>query len=65
MQRTKLSGLLRNVAIAMGNSGLASYVPKLQEWAASAEPVLAEAAQWALARCHQKPGGNEMSPLSG
>ena len=65
VQRTKLSGLLRNVAISMGNSGLASYVPKLQEWAASAEPVLAEAAQWALTRCHQKPGGNEMSPLSG
>ncbi len=53
VQRTKLSGLLRNVAIAMGNSGLASYVPKLQEWAASPEPVLAEAAQWALARCQQ------------
>ena len=53
VQRTKLSGLLRNVAIAMGNSGLASYVPKLQEWAASPEPVLAEAAQWALARCRQ------------
>jgi epoxyqueuosine reductase len=53
VQRTKLSGLLRNVAIAMGNSGLASYVPKLQEWAASPEPVLAEAAQWALTRCRQ------------
>jgi epoxyqueuosine reductase len=53
VQRTKLSGLLRNVAIAMGNSGLASYVPKLQEWAGSPEPVLAEAAQWALARCRQ------------
>jgi epoxyqueuosine reductase len=53
VQRAKLSGLLRNVAIAMGNSGLASYVPKLQEWAASPEPVLAEAAHWALARCRQ------------
>jgi epoxyqueuosine reductase len=53
VQRTKLSGLLRNVAIAMGNSGLASYVPKLQEWAESPEPVLAEAARWALARCRQ------------
>jgi epoxyqueuosine reductase len=53
VQRTKLSGLLRNVAIAMGNTGLASYVPKLQQWAASPEPVLAEAAQWALARCRQ------------
>ncbi len=48
VQRAKLSGLLRNVAIAMGNSGLADYLPKLQEWAASPDPVLAEAAQWAL-----------------
>jgi epoxyqueuosine reductase len=50
VQRTKLGGLLRNVAIAMGNSGLAGYLPKLREWAAVADPVLAEAAQWALAR---------------
>jgi epoxyqueuosine reductase len=50
VQRTKLRGLLRNVAIAMGNSGLAGYLPKLREWAAAADPVLAEAAQWALAR---------------
>jgi epoxyqueuosine reductase len=50
LQRTKLGGLLRNVAIAMGNSGLAGYLPKLREWAATADPVLAEAAQWALAR---------------
>jgi epoxyqueuosine reductase len=50
VQRTKLSGLLRNVAIAMGNSGLAGHLPKLREWAAAADPVLAEAAQWALAR---------------
>ena len=53
LQRTRLSGLLRNVAIAMGNSGLASYVPKLREWADGTDPVLAEAAQWALARCGQ------------
>jgi len=50
VQRTKLGGLLRNVAIAMGNSGLVAYLPKLREWAAAADPVLAEAAQWALAR---------------
>jgi epoxyqueuosine reductase len=50
VQRAKLSGLLRNVAIAMGNSGLASYLPKLQEWAAGSDPVLAEAARWAVGR---------------
>jgi epoxyqueuosine reductase len=41
---------LRNVAIAMGNSGLKAYLPKLQEWAVGPDPVLAEAAQWAAAR---------------
>jgi epoxyqueuosine reductase len=51
LQRTKLSGLLRNVAIAMGNSGLACYVPKLREWADGVDPVLGEAARWALTRC--------------
>jgi epoxyqueuosine reductase len=50
VQRTKLGGLLRNVAIAMGNSGLETYGPKLREWAAGSDPVLAEAAQWALAQ---------------
>jgi epoxyqueuosine reductase len=53
IQRTKLGGLLRNVAIAMGNSGLPGYLPKLRTWAAGTDPVLAEAAQWALQRCRQ------------
>jgi epoxyqueuosine reductase len=50
VERTKLAGLLRNTAIAMGNSGLASYLPKLREWACGSDPVLAEAAQWAADR---------------
>jgi epoxyqueuosine reductase len=50
VERTKLAGLLRNTAIAMGNSGLASYLPKLREWACGPDPVLAEAAQWAADR---------------
>jgi epoxyqueuosine reductase len=50
VERAKLAGLLRNVAIAMGNSGLASYLPKLREWACGPDPVLAEAAQWAADR---------------
>jgi epoxyqueuosine reductase len=54
LQRTKLNGLLRNVAIAMGNSGLAVYSSKLREWTKSPDPVLAEAAQWALIRCHKQ-----------
>jgi epoxyqueuosine reductase len=54
IQRTKLNGLLRNVAIAMGNSGLAIYLAKLREWTNSPDPVLAEAAQWAVIRCQEQ-----------
>jgi epoxyqueuosine reductase len=40
----------RNLAIAMGNSGEASFLPRLDAWAAGGDPVLAEAAAWAAAR---------------
>ena len=45
--------LHRNVAIAMGNSGDLAYAPKLHEWADGEDPVLAEAAQWALDRLEE------------
>ena len=50
VQRAKLSGLRRNVAIAMGNSMDVGHLTRLREWAAGADAVLAEAAQWAIAR---------------
>ena len=51
VKRTKRSGLLRNVAIAMGNSGEQTFRPQLEAWASTeADPVLAEAAAWAMAR---------------
>jgi epoxyqueuosine reductase len=52
IKRTKHNGLLRNVAIAMGNSGQREYLPQLQAWAANETdaPVLAEAAAWAIER---------------
>lgn len=54
LSRTKLRGLLRNVAIAMGNSGLRRYLPRLEKWAADdSDPVLAEAAQWAIGRLRE------------
>ncbi len=40
----------RNIAIAMGNSGDASFLPRLKTWAASSDSVLAEAAAWAVNR---------------
>jgi epoxyqueuosine reductase len=51
IKRTKRSGLLRNVAIAMGNSGEQKFRPQLEAWASTEDdPVLAEAAAWAIAR---------------
>jgi epoxyqueuosine reductase len=50
IKRTKRSGLLRNVAIAMGNSGEQEFLPQLEAWTRNEDPVLAEAATWAITR---------------
>jgi epoxyqueuosine reductase len=53
LERTGRRRLQRNVAIAMGNSGDPGYAPKLREWAESEDPVLADAAKWALDKLKQ------------
>lgn len=50
ISRAKYSGFLRNVAVAMGNSGLQEYIPALERLALSEDSVIAEHAVWALAR---------------
>ena len=51
LERTRRKRLQRNVAIAMGNSGDSQFAPKLAAWACDqTDPVLAEAARWALER---------------
>jgi epoxyqueuosine reductase len=51
--RTKYSGFLRNVAIAMGNTGDAHYRPALETLALSPDSAVAEHARWALGRLKQ------------
>jgi epoxyqueuosine reductase len=46
--RARYRGFLRNVAIAMGNSGSERFRAPLEQLAASEDPVIAEHAQWAL-----------------
>lgn len=46
--RARYSGFLRNVAIAMGNSGLAKFRAPLARLAASEDGLAAEHARWAL-----------------
>jgi epoxyqueuosine reductase len=47
IRRTKRSGLRRNVAIAMGNSGSRQFLPLLDQLAADEDESVAESAQWA------------------
>jgi epoxyqueuosine reductase len=48
VKRTKYSGFLRNVAMAMGNSGDAKFRQVLERLAAADDETVAEAARWAL-----------------
>jgi epoxyqueuosine reductase len=48
--RTKYSGLLRNVAVAMGNSGDTRHRPTLQRLARHEDPFVRSHAEWALSR---------------
>ena len=47
IRRTKRTGVRRNAAIAMGNSGDRRFVPVLQKLATDEDPALADAARWA------------------
>ena len=48
--RARYTGFLRNVAVAMGNRGLARFRPALEKLAASEDRVVAEHARWALGK---------------
>jgi epoxyqueuosine reductase len=50
LERTGRKRLLRNTAIAMGNSGDVSLIPRLRELAENDDATVAEAARWALDR---------------
>jgi epoxyqueuosine reductase len=54
LERTRRKRLLRNVAIAMGNSGAACFLPQLEAWRVGEDAVLAEAAEWAIERCRSR-----------
>jgi epoxyqueuosine reductase len=48
VKRTKYSGFLRNVAVAMGNSSDSKFRRTLERLASSEDKVVSEAARWAL-----------------
>jgi epoxyqueuosine reductase len=48
IKRSKFEGFRRNVAIAMGNSGLSRFLPVLEEWSHATDEGIADAALWSL-----------------
>jgi epoxyqueuosine reductase len=50
MKRSKLEGLQRNAAVAMGNRGDSSYVEPLGQALREAPAMVREHAAWALGR---------------
>jgi epoxyqueuosine reductase len=58
VERTRRKRLLRNVAIAMGNSGEKRFLAQLQKWSTSEDEVLADAARWAVRRIEGEGDGD-------
>jgi epoxyqueuosine reductase len=56
VKRTKRRGLLRNVAVALGNSGDPARLPDLERLARDEDPVIREHAEWARRRLEAEPG---------
>lgn len=52
--RTKRRGLLRNVCVALGNTGDETTLPHLQKAALDHEPLIAEHAIWAIAQIQKR-----------
>lgn len=63
--RAKRRGLLRNVCVALGNTGDVSALPALQKAAADPEPLIAEHARWALERISQPTAARPPSAAEG
>jgi epoxyqueuosine reductase len=54
LTRAKRRGLLRNAAIALGNQGNPAALPALQRALDDPEPLVREAAQWAIERITER-----------
>jgi len=54
VRRTKRSGFLRNVCVALGNVGEAADLPALENAAADPDPLIAEHAAWAIRKIRER-----------
>jgi epoxyqueuosine reductase len=54
LMRTRRRGLLRNAALVLGNTADATALPALNRAAQDAEPVIREAARWAIEQIERR-----------
>jgi epoxyqueuosine reductase len=59
IKRAKYRGWLRNLCVAMGNSGEVQFRPWLRVMTAHEDPVVREHAEWALRRLQTRDGGRD------
>ena len=57
MKRSKRRGLLRNVAVAIGNTGSSEHEGLLEELAGDEDPIVREHAAWGLQRLRERIAG--------
>lgn len=54
--RARRTGLLRNAAVVLGNTGDASALPALERAATDPDEIIADAARWAITRIRERCG---------
>jgi len=65
IRRAKRTGLRRNAAIAMGNSGDRTFLPVLKKLATDEDTVVAESARWGLKQLSMSTAPNSQGPKNG
>ena len=65
IKRIKRRGFLRNVCVALGNTGTADDLPALARAAEDPEPLIAEHATWALARIRERAAAGSVTAAPG
>lgn len=61
VKRSKRNGLLRNCAVAIGNSGEVKFAPLLESMVEHEDPLTAEHAEWALDKLGKKEEAHEFA----
>jgi len=62
IKRSKRRGLLRNVAVALGNAGTEEHLPLLETLLEDEDPIVREHAAWGQARLRVRLSGQAVSP---